>query len=139
MKDKEAISSLLAQGLILHLRRIPKRLVLFRRIVKHSTLERVVEVKGLRHFSELQIVKDRLAQEGAVVTTEDPPSDSWTPSYNDRVVWRLQVQSTTWEVPTTVSLSRGSVQLLQAPHCDLCHSDDHHRSRCGWKEFLYAQ
>ena len=89
MRDKKAINLLLAQGLILHLHCIPKRLVLCHCIVKHSTHEHVVEVKGLHHFTELQIVKDRLAQEGAIVTTEDPPSESWTPSYNNCIIWHL--------------------------------------------------
>ena len=138
MQEKADIEKLILQKLILSLHRVPNRLILFRRIVKQSTRERVVEVKGLHHSLEIVEVKKILSEYGAIVTSEDPSEDEWAPGYSDRVVWKLRVQSSQWVVPTSVSLSRGHIQLVPAPNCDQCHSDDHHQSRCIWKESLYA-
>lgn len=138
LKNQADAEKLIAQKLLVHQRRTPKKLILFRRIVKHSSLERVVEVKNLRHPDELSILKARLAAENATVVAEDPPEASWTTEYPDRVVWKLRVQSTHWQVPTAVTLPRGHLQLLPAPNCDMCHSDDHHQSRCSWREFIYS-
>ena len=138
LRNTADVDKLLTQKLIINLRRTPNSLIVFRRIVKQSGRERVVEVKGLRHNAEIAEVKARLLEVGTTVIREDPPAASWSFEYRDRVVWKLEVQSTTWIVPTSVSLSQGHVQLLPSPICDLCHSDDHHRSRCGWEKRLYG-
>jgi len=137
MKNKVDVKTLLAQKLILYLGRSPlKQLIVFRRIVTHSTCERIVEVKGIRHAAEFAEVKARLTAESIVVSFEDPSSDTWTPAYSDRVVWQLIVPSSTFVLATSVSLNRGSVRLVPAPNCDFCHSDNHHRSRCPWTAIL---
>lgn len=97
-----------------------------------------MEVKGFRSLEELDEIRQRLFVEDTTITSEVPPAGSWTPDYRDRVVWKLQVPLPESIIPTAVSLSRGSIQLLPAPLCDLCHSDDHHRTRCVWRDILYT-
>ena len=136
MKSKGGVVTLIEQQLVIHQFRARKTLILFREVIKHSSLERVVEVKRIRNLSELTEVENRLLLEGATVIAQDPPSGTWTPEYPDRVVWRLRVQSVTWQVPTSIALTRGYANLVPAPNCDTCHSDDHHRSRCTWGPYL---
>ena len=139
MKAKDDILKLLTQQLILHSHRFPKRLIVFRRVIKSSNRERVVEVKGFRSLGELDEIRQCLLAANTTVTAEDPPAGLWTPDYRDRVVWKLQVLLPESVIPTATSLSRGSIQLLLAPLCDLCHSDDHHHTRCIWRDILYMQ
>ena len=136
MHLKEDVELLLRQQVIMHQRRSFKRLIVFRRIIKTSNHERVVEVRNLRHQAEITEAKQQLSLEGVSVTVEDPAASEWQSDYRDRVVWRLKVPSPTWEVPTSIRLSQGHVRLSPAPLCDLCHSDDHHKSRCIWRDIL---
>ena len=73
MKNQADTERLIVQKILVHQRRSPKKLVLFCRIVRHSSLKHVVEVKNLRHPDELIILKTQLATENATVIAEVSP------------------------------------------------------------------
>ena len=135
LNNPSDIDALVTQKLMVQQSRLPKKLVLFRRIITQSSLDRVIQVKNIRSVSELAEVKDKLAEEGITVVSEDPPE--WSSTYTDRVVWKLTVPNAAYQIPTKITLNlRGSVQLQPAPLCGTCHSDDHHYTRCEWRAFI---
>lgn len=138
LKHTSDIEKLVAQQVVIE--PVLKLLIVFRPILTTSNLNRVVQVKGVQFGQDLKELKEKLEAEGASVVEETPPSEQWTPTFSERVVWKLRAPYSTWAVPTIVPLTWGQLprqcQLHFSPLCSLCHSDDHHRGVCGWEQVI---
>lgn len=136
LKHSNDAQALINQKLIIYQRHNSRKLIVFRPIVKTSSTERVFEVKGARHIDEFEVIRTRLSADGVTILSEDPPPGVWVSSYSERVVWKVRVPSSTYQIPTDLQLARGHLQLLPSPVCTFCHSDDHHQVRCRWHAYF---
>jgi hypothetical protein len=135
MKQKEDIEKLVVQRTVVD--QTNKMLVVFRAIALKASTERVVEVKNLRSRQQIKEMREALASQGVNVVQQFPPEEDWSTTYTERVVWKLEVPSPSYTIPTSVVLSKGAtVKLMNPPSCATCHSDDHHSQICVWRNYL---
>ena len=71
------------------------------------------------------------------VVKEDPAPDLWTSVYKERVIWKVKASDKKWITPKYVTTTSGNrLTLVNAPVCEICHSDDHHLAACPWEGIL---
>ena len=135
LKSKKRVKKILDQKVMYD--QETRTLVVARLVVVKPDEMRIVEIKGVKDKENMKEVREVLKENGGEVYEQKPTEDEWTVEYRERMIWKIKGELTSWKAPAKIRVKSGNlVRLVNAPLCNYCHGDDHHKRVCQWPSFI---